>query len=153
MTDGVEVEIQGVEEVARNMAKLAKRYSRGTIEGAIEGAQLVRSDAIRSIQDQSPGDTVERSRAGGGTYEHTAASEGEAPNTDTGRLVQSVQVDVQPNAVLVGSSLDYAGFLENGTRRMGARPWLFPALERNKGAVEKLIGQKIQKITLIYGDV
>ena len=146
-------EVDGVEEVQRNLAKLAKRYSQGTIDGAIEGANLVRSDAIKSIQDQSPGDIVERSRAGGGTYEHVAASEGEAPNTDTGRLVQSIQVDIQPSSIFVGSSLDYAGFLENGTRQMGARPWLFPALEKNRGAVEKLIGQKIEKITLIYGDV
>lgn len=147
------VEIDGIEEVQRNLAKLAKRYSKATIDGAIAFGELVRADAINSIQDQSPGETVERSRAGGGVYEHIAAAEGEAPNTDTGRLVQSVQVDVQPSAVFVGSSLDYAGFLENGTRRMGARPWLFPALENNKAAGQKLIGQKINKVTLVHGDV
>lgn len=153
MSDDYGVEVQGTEEVARNMAKLAKKYGQAAVEGAIAAAELVRSDAIRSVQDQSPGEIVERSRAGGGTYEHTAAKEGEAPNTDTGRLVQSIQVDVQGKAVFVGSSLDYAGWLENGTRRMGARPWLFPALERNKKEVEKLIGQKIKKVSVQSGNV
>ena len=147
------VEVEGIEEVQRNLAKLAKRYSKATIDGAIAFGELVRTEAIKSIQDQSPGDTVERSRAGGGVYEHVAASAGEAPNTDTGRLVQSVQVDIQPSKVFVGSSLDYAGYLENGTRRMDARPWLFPALENNKVEGEKLIGQKVDKVTLVYGDV
>jgi HK97 gp10 family phage protein len=146
-------DVQGVEEVQRNMKKLAKLFSKATVEGAVAFGELVRAEAIQSIQDQSPGEAVERVRAGGSVYSHITSAEGDAPNTDTGRLVQSIQVDVQPTVVFVGSTLYYAGFLENGTRRMPARPWLFPALENNKAAGRKLIGQKIKKVTLIHGDV
>lgn len=147
------VEVDGVEETARNMAALAKRYSRATAEGAVAGGHLVRSDAIKSIQEQSPGEMVTRTRTGGGTYVHTASAEGDAPNTDTGRLVQSVQVEVTKKTVDVGSTLDYASYLEFGTKRMVARPWLFPAFERNKAAITRLIKHGIDAVTRRHGDL
>jgi len=150
---GPSVEIDGVEQVQKNLAKLAKKFSQATVDGAVAGAHLIRTDAVKSIQDESGGEIVTRTRAGGGEYEHTASKEGDAPNTDTGRLVQSVQVDVKPTGIFVGSSLDYAGWLEDGTRKMAARPWLVPAMERNTDAVQKLIGSRIKDVVIKHGDV
>jgi HK97 gp10 family phage protein len=131
-------DVQGIEETKRNLEKLSKQISADVVKAAIQGAQLVRSTAIKSIQQKSGGQTVTRTREGGGTYEHTAAAEGQAPNTDTGRLVSSIQVEVKAKDVFVGSTLNYAGDLEFGTRRMGARPWLNPALEQNRRTIERL---------------
>lgn len=141
------VQVEGIEELQKNLAKLSKKFSEQTVRAAMEVAQEIRAEAIDSIQDQSPGDVVERSRVGGGTYQHTASKEGDAPNTDTGRLVQSVQVDTRPDAIIVGSTLSYAGYLEFGTRRMGARPWLVPAVERVRPDAPEIVAKYIKTVT------
>lgn len=147
------VEIDGLEEVARNMAKLSEKYGKATAEGAVAGGHLVRNDAVSSIQNQSPGETVIRTRPGGGEYEHTASAEGDAPNTDTGRLVNSIQVEVKDATVDVGTTLEYGAYLEFGTKKMKARPWLFPAFERQKKKVFELIEKGVNAVTRKHGDL
>jgi len=147
------IDVEGMEEAQKKMAALAKRYSRATVEGAIAAGHLVRSEAIKSIHDQSSGEQVVRTRTGGGEYTHTASKPGDAPNTDTGRLVQSVQVEVTGKTVDVGSTLHYAAHLEFGTRKMYARPWLFPAFDGNKAAIVKLIKHGIDDVTKKHGDL
>lgn len=111
--------------------------------GVFITAQDVRTDAIKSIQTQSVGHVVQRSRQGGkGTYTHVASNEGQAPNTDTGKLVASIAVEKEKEAnYLVGSNLDYAAFLEFGTSKTGPRPWLEPAMRQNIGELNKNISK------------
>ncbi len=141
------LKIEGQEQVERAMSELAKKYGQGMVDAAQASGNLVRADAIKSIQGQSSGRVVTRSREGGGTYEHIAAAAGNAPNTDTARLVGSVQVNTDANGVTVGTTLEYGKWLEHGTSKMGARPWLIPALENNPRAIEALFKRKIDKIT------
>jgi len=53
---------------------------------------------------------------------------------DTGRLRSSIAVTTDPTSsglvVSVGSNVEYAGYVENGTSRMRARPYLRPALDQ-----------------------
>lgn len=60
-----------------------------------------------------------------GTVEHQVSKEGDAPNTDTGRLIGSLQVDHKKGKQIafVGTNLDYGLFLETTHNR----PWLEPA--------------------------
>ena len=141
----VDVKIQGIESVEKNFKALSKRYSKNVAKALVQGGELVRGEAIKSIQNTSPGDQVTRSREGGATYDHTASSPGDAPNTDTGDLVKSIQLDVQKKRVLVGSGLAYAKFLEFGTRVMAPRPWLVPALEKNRKKIKKLIASALKR--------
>jgi HK97 gp10 family phage protein len=148
------VAVTGLDKLKRNFDQLGKRYGKEIAKAAFAGGQLVRSDAIKSIQEKSPGQQVTRYRNGGGKYSHTAAGEGEAPNTDTGRLIGSIQVEMKgesgpfrPAEVIVGSTLPYAGWLENGTKYMGERPWLHPAFEKNKPQIRKMIAQAVNKVT------
>ena len=46
----------------------------------------------------------------------------------TGRLRNSITYAVEENAVLVGTAVEYAGFVENGTMKMPARPYLRPGI-------------------------
>ena len=147
------VQVEGVEEVQRNMKALASKYGQAIADAAFAGGQLVRSTAIRSIQSTSDGGQVTRSRLGGGEYVHTVSAPGAAPNTDTGRLVSSIQVDVRAGNVFVGSTLDYAGWLEFGTTRMAERPWLNPALENNRRNIEKLFKTGVDRVSQKSGDV
>jgi HK97 gp10 family phage protein len=50
----------------------------------------------------------------------------------TGALRDSLHHTVDGDTVHVGSDLDYAGFVEEGTRYMGAEPYLRPALYRER---------------------
>ena len=147
------VQVQGIEEVQRNLAKLADSYGKAVADALVVSGNDVRNTAIRSIQEKSSGRTVTRSRAGGSTYEHVAAAAGSAPNSDTGRLVQSVQVDITADSVFVGSTLEYAPWLEFGTRNMLPRPWLNPALEANRRSIIKRVKDAVERTTRQRGDV
>lgn len=135
--------VTGVKEMQASLASLSKKYGDAIAKAAVVAAQSVRADAIKSIQSVSSGDTVTRYRADGTPYKHTASKEGDAPNTDTGELVKSIQVEVKPNGVFVGSRLDYAGYLERNLNR----PWLIPALEKNRKLIRDTIGKSVDKIT------
>ena len=135
------VTVTGVNELKRKLKSLGSSMEDAVFGGVILTANDIRTDAVKSIQKQSPGNQVQRSRQGGGTYTHTAAAKGNAPNTDTGKLVTSIAVEPNRSGVfaLVGSNLDYAGFLEFGTSKMDARPWLEPALRNNADNLQRNI--------------
>jgi HK97 gp10 family phage protein len=61
---------------------------------------------------------------------------GEAPAVDTGRLRASishrVETDSGESAAYVGTNVEYAPWLEFGTSRMRARPFMVPAMNRNR---------------------
>ena len=126
------VKVTGDKALAKKLNKLGRKMGSAIDIGVFVTAQGVRTDAIKSIQNQSTGRSVQRSRQGGGTYTHVASNVGQAPNTDTGKLVASIAVEKESDAnYLVGSNLDYAAWLEFGTSKTGARPWLEPAMRKN----------------------
>lgn len=61
---------------------------------------------------------------------HTASAPADAPAVDTGHLRNSIGVQkIGEGAYRVGTDVKYALYLEFGTRRMAARPFMRPALE------------------------
>ena len=62
----------------------------------------------------------------------------------TGALKRSIthQPEVPKREVKVGSNLDYAKYVELGTSKMSARPYLRPALEANMAAIRRLFNAK-----------
>ena len=103
------------------------------------GGQMVRNDAVKSIQ-QSSGSGKSYVRGG---VTHVASSAGEPPNTDTGYLASNVflVIDQDKMGCSVESRADYSEALEFGTRKMGARPFLQPALEGNKKKINALFNR------------
>lgn len=86
--------------------------------------------------------------SGGKTYQkynpkrtHTASAAGNPPNTDTGYLANNIHMVMDADGMggSVESKADYSGFLEFGTSKMKARPYLQPALEENKPKVLRRI--------------
>lgn len=66
----------------------------------------------------------------------------EHPRVQTGRLRASIihQVEKSDNPyVEIGTNVYYSKFLEFGTSRMPAYPWLYPAIESNKGNIKALL--------------
>lgn len=134
------IEIDGIEELAAELRRIADRTSKRIARAGAQGAQLVRSSAVRSIQTQSPGRLVTRTRAGGQERTVTAAAAGNAPNSDTGTLVRSIQIDRRKNSYFVGTALDY------GARLEATHPWLMPAFEANLPAIKQLFADAVRMI-------
>ena len=71
---------------------------------------------------------------------HQASAPGEAPATDTGRLMGSIYFDREgPLTATVGSKLAYAEWLEYGTSRMAPRPYFRPAVEAVRPKFERAL--------------
>lgn len=104
---------------------------------------IVRNHVVESIQ---------RGAKSGETYElynprrtHTASAPGQPPATDTGFLVSNVstQVKTQGKKVIgqIVSSAPYSVHLEFGTTKMRPRPFMQPALQKNKRKIQKIFGE------------
>lgn len=108
--------------------KLREQLPRAVMDALESGANTIRNAAIIEIQAAAHGETYTRyapKRTG------TASAPGDAPHTDTGNLVNNIQVQRETNLVKVGIMGDgaiYGKYLEYGTNRITKRPWLAPAL-------------------------
>jgi HK97 gp10 family phage protein len=138
--------IKGLDELKSNFKKLSEKYGKAVTRETVKGAELVKATAIKSIQTRSSGQDVIRYRNGGGSYNHVASKVGDAPNTDTGALVRSINVEIRPDATYVGTTLEYAPWLEFGTKNMGERPFLNPALEQNKKQITSMISNAMKGV-------
>jgi len=65
---------------------------------------------------------------------------------DTGRLRASITHETEKSGdeVIgrVGTNVEYGVYVEYGTDRASAKPYLRPALENNKGKIKRLLGGK-----------
>ena len=87
----------------------------------LKTAHRIRNKAIELIL---------RGSKSGRTYgRHQASAPGEAPASETGRLVQSIQVKHRPGSMkaTVSAGTGYARKLEFGTSIMAPRPFMRPA--------------------------
>jgi len=143
------VVVTGVE---KTIAALYLRV--GKVETAVDrniknGAFAVEAEAIESIQGGMKTGAIYPS---GKTETHQASAPGEAPATDTGHLVASIMAVKNisgDGSWLVGSGLNYAKYLEFGTTqeggRLAPRPWLMPALEKNRNWIYKNIARAVRE--------
>lgn len=139
--------IKGDKELLKKLQGLPIDIEQAIGEALNATANQVRTTAIKSIQAKSSGETVTRYSQGGKKYSHTASKVGDAPNTDTGALVRSIAVEPARTKLeaYVGTTLEYGKFLEMGTRKMGERPWLYPALNANIKNLQTNVVNAVQR--------
>ncbi len=71
----------------------------------------------------------------------------ESPRLECGQLRRSIawEVDKEKLVARVGTNLKYGKFLELGTSKMAARPFLRPALSKNHDVIARILaGEKIK---------
>ena len=127
-----------IKEIVNNLKKARADYRDVIRAGVLVTANELRNDVIKSIQKQSSGKIITAYKQGGSSYSRVVSKEGEAPNVDTGRLVQSIAVEMNTyNKAHVGTDVNYAPMLEFKLNR----PFLRPALEkvRQSKSLEKNI--------------
>ena len=77
-------------------------------------------------------------------YQSAALVEGQAKAsapTDTGLLRQSITKDVKPENATIGTNVEYAPYVEFGTRRQKAQPYLLPSLIKNVKRIIKIFAK------------
>jgi HK97 gp10 family phage protein len=107
--------------------------------GVLKACHLLRNEAL---------DLILREQKSGRRYgNHQASAPGEAPASDTGRLVQSIRVEHKGlrGSVIVGA--DYGAFLERGTSRMRPRPFMVRAMKNSTKKIEAVIAAELRKAT------
>jgi len=84
---------------------------------------------------------IKRALEGVGSFLHAEASL-RAP-VDTGMLRSSINysVDEPEKTVRYGTNVEYAIYVEKGTYKQKAQPFLSPAANENIGEINKLIGE------------
>lgn len=136
------------------------RYLEREVERALELslkgiAQLVANDAKRAVARGPKTGRVytkrfKTNRQTGRIFPtedrvpHQASAPGEAPATDSGKLVGSIVADAKGLEAFIEARSQYAVHLEYGTRGMAARPFLRPAVERNRERTLILLRQAVQ---------
>ena len=77
---------------------------------------------------------------------HQASAPGQYPASDTGGLAGSVALDIKGDGktATVGTHLMHGKFMEFGTAKVAARPWLLPSFERAKIGVEKELRARLE---------
>lgn len=77
---------------------------------------------------------------------HVPSAPGQPPNADTRLLDTNINtVVVGPGRVNVEATAPYAGYLEFGTSRMEARPFMRPAAEKKRPEATELIRRALAK--------
>lgn len=78
---------------------------------------------------------------------HVASAPGEPPNRDTGLLDTSIETTFAgENQVHVTSNAPYSAALEFGTSKMAERPFMRPAVEKNRGRASRELADVQTKI-------
>ena len=107
---------------------------------------------LNKVDEKFTGSRIGKTYRVPDTSRYYTASKGdpanEPPAIRTGALRQSMRYVINrmnDEAIVssIGSDLDYAPYLEYGTRRMDKRPYLWPAFEENREQLMRIIGGEV----------
>jgi len=139
--------VKGVQDLQKKLRELGNNAEEARRKAVQDAVFLIHATAVNLIQDNSSG--VPQKRYTNGKSRMVLASKpGDPPNTDTGRLVQSIKFEFSNDYAIgsVGTNLKYGKHLEYGTRTMAARPWLSRAIRICQKDIEKMFRAAINKV-------
>ena len=116
-------------------------------EYVTRGTMMVMNTAKKSIASGGTGELYEKYQP---RRSHRASAPNQPPATDTGFLISQITMKVKAhkNGVVEGSIISaapYSKALEFGTTQMTERPFMQPALQKNKRKIQKLFKKGILK--------
>lgn len=126
-----------------NNEKLKEAASDGAHRGLLKlGFLIVGNGKKRIISGGKSGRIYKSGKKGS----HQASAPGESPANWTGRLLNAIMSEASgAKAVIVAAQTVYASWLEFGTRKMAARPFLKPAIDEEAPKGSKLMQEEINK--------
>ena len=144
----INVDVQGDKELIAKLDKIGAQAGPAMKNIANATAIELRGNIVKKIQrGPKTGRIYQR-----GNVTHQASKGGQAPATDTGRLVGSVYFDqargfLNAAVATVGSKLVYAKYLEYGTRTIKPRPVWRPEAKKAQVKFIKRIEAYLSKVT------
>lgn len=138
------VKVKGATVHRNRLRRLHSKYMQDAVIRAIyDAGEAVRADAQASIREGAVSGP-----------DHVPSAPGQPPNADTHNL--DLSIDVRMNAsrktVTVTAMAEYAAALEFGTSRMAARPFMRPALQRNRNRLVYGVAQAVRDQVRVYKD-
>lgn len=138
--------IKGIDSLNKKLNLFKKEVLANQVTAMQDATFMLHSAAVNLIQDNADGRPEKRYNP---KRVVNVSSPGEPPNTDTGRLAQSIKFDFKDNGLTgrVGTNLRYGRDLEFGTKKMDARPWLSTAVLLVSKEVAKIFENAFKKST------
>ncbi|WP_020471465.1 HK97-gp10 family putative phage morphogenesis protein [Zavarzinella formosa] len=123
------VTVQGLDKIISSSAAIQKAVDEELSKGTYACAQQIATDYKKSVLAGGKSGRIYKY----GAISHQASAPGEAPASNTGRLVNAISVMVDSaSSSIMKVATKYAMMLEVGTSKMAARPAAVPAMEQNR---------------------
>jgi HK97 gp10 family phage protein len=139
------VQIDGLDALANASQQVRDAVADEINKAVYASAQQVVLEAKKSILSGGKSGRLYHRR----TVTHQASAPGEAPASDTGRLVNSLSATLtnpgEATASAGNSNVKYAAMLEFGTTNIAPRPFFFVAFEKSKAWIGNRIGEALQR--------
>ena len=140
----VQIKVSNIKKALKQLKTLQKDLEPDFQEIVKGGAQLIRGEAIKSIQQGAKSGIVYEKYNPRRT--HRASAPGEAPASDTGNLVSKIIIRQDgKDKTNVESNAHYSAYLEYGTSKMEPRPFMFPAFEKSRQPIEQAVFKRVVK--------
>lgn len=144
--------VEGTEQMLAAFDRLGEGAKRHGARAIRATAEKIRADAVKSIMGGTKSGVVyERGPGQNLSATHQASAPGQAPATDTGNLVGTAKASNNGMAGEVKFTAPYAFWLEHGTMKMDARPFLAPAVEANAQFMIDRLTIALDKATQEFG--
>lgn len=119
----------------------SKAISDNASRKMLEAVNKVRNQTLETLSGQRSGRTY---YVPGTKRTYTASSPGQPPAIATSDLFKSIKTSIEGKGDeiigKVGTDLEYGKYLEFGTKKMAARPWL--KISFDKAGVKAILGGK-----------
>ena len=126
----------------KKAARLVEGYAKVSVSKEGTGRLYVRGKQAKKIRIAKTTGVTDRRFKKKGQAGHRASAPGKPPALDLGNLMSSIASKVTVGAAVikgeVGSDIDYALYLEVGTHKMAARPYLRPAVRANRRKINRI---------------
>jgi HK97 gp10 family phage protein len=123
-------------------AKIQIKVNSAELKKIINQAENLVSESSVYMAEEMKKSITSGAKSGRRYSSHTSSAPGQAPANWTGQLLKSIKVQKMKGISFVYITAKYAQFLEFGTSKMRARPFIIPAFIKTK----KYIQDKLKRI-------
>jgi HK97 gp10 family phage protein len=117
-------------------AKIQIKVNSAELKKIINQAENLVSESSTYMAEEMKKSIASGAKSGRKYGNHTSSAPGQSPANWTGELLRSIKVQKDKNKSFVYITAKYAQFLEFGTSKMRARPFIMPAFIKTKRYIQ-----------------